>query len=367
MDNNKIILLLLLINILLIFVFTSKRDIGLHYCKKSNIRRTNNKASGESCTEEEIYKLTSIANYYEPQITSLEQMKENIKDKDHWYVFAINGCNNKLLVLLAVSKLARQNGKTVSVVWSREGDSGRQCRGTFTDVFLPIEGLTVLSEQIPYKSYDMVLFHNHQLKPLGFVDTIYDIPDFCEDITPHKEIYEAVLSFIELHKLKKFASFHLRTTDFVVFEKGFHWNEELITRAVQETKDWGYEKLFLLTDTRINQNFLKEKFGDYVIFYQDLPEPHKGLLEQSYKTPRYTSFTVLAIEQLIASAAQHFIATEGSTTSQFVIVYHRCKTISSLIKDYDPTPIRDEKESFLQPIIDEHRAKTGLAIKPEDF
>ena len=247
---------------------------------------------------------------------------------DPGYIIAESngGFANRLRVLASYMYIgmSKFHGAHLVFIW----DNNEACPGHFLSVFEPIKSVifaTNMSRYVLDKKAKIV--YENSFAVMSWILSQNDIPKnkfgfptwreieykMYSRYFPTREIMLKVKEFVKHHGICNASAMHLRTTDLdLVMGERKKLNVKSFVKFV-ESRPMG-EKIFILTDHPDTQKLFIDRFGDRVVYYQEIAGADRQLpLEiRSDAVPtlntstlpaehRFTSLEHTAIDVLIAA------------------------------------------------------------------
>jgi hypothetical protein len=210
-------------------------------------------------------------------------------------VYARDGLNNKIRVILSFLYTANIDNKKLRIIWIKDD----QCPDNFNNLFEPIDNVEfIYTNDIPDNLID--------INTGWTADEDYIKNNYYKYLKPIKSIQNDINNTIKILK-NDYISCHIRRTDIVTLQKYFgssfniHQDNEYITFINQYPKDLN---IYIATDNQDTQQKFIDLYGDRIIYKK---------IDRSNNL-RQTSLQDAVKDMYVCAGAKYFM---GSPWSSF--------------------------------------------------
>ena len=233
---------------------------------------------------------------YDKYITYLE----DYKNEPYITVFAKNGLNNKLQVVLSYLYKAHVEEKKLIVYWIIDDE----CPDIFDNLFEPIKDVTFIYK----KSNDESIF-DYITNSIYNNNHIYINKNYYKFLKPKINIQTKIDEWL-LKLNNKFIACHIRRTDLHKYNINDDWykpkTDDQYVNLINQYDDT--YNIFLAADDNETQNIFKKIYGDRIFFNPIIKSDNL----------RQTSLEDAVIDMYVCSNSDYFFGTHGSTFSNTI-------------------------------------------------
>jgi len=225
-------------------------------------------------------------------------------------LYSHSGLCNRLRLFSSYRKLSEEISHKIEMHWV----TCVQCRSTFDDLFEPIEDI-----QFVYKSHQK---NRRKSRPKNSAISVNKIKEeeLCKyyiDIKPKKHILEKV-SLLKDQLGDNYVSCHVRRTDICTIQKKYNIEANSDEDFFSFLDKNSYCKYFLATDNKETQWLFKDRYGDRVIFSNEI------VSKSSKRWPvRTTTIETAVVDLFTCIGSSGFMGTNCSSFSEFIEKYRK--------------------------------------------